>query len=49
MNEKGLTLIEMVITIVMLVVLVSVLAYILRVIVISWSSQETRAGGGYKS
>lgn len=44
MNEKGLTLIEVVITIVMLVVLVSVLTYIFRVIVISWSSQETRAG-----
>lgn len=44
MNEKGLTLIEVIITIVMLVVLVSVLTYIFRVILISWSSQETRAG-----
>ena len=50
MNEKGLTLIEMAITTVMLAVLVSVPWRIsCGVIVMPLPSQETRAGGGYKS
>jgi len=41
---KGLTLIELMITIVMFVILTGVIVYILRVVLLSWSSQETRAG-----
>jgi prepilin-type N-terminal cleavage/methylation domain-containing protein len=43
-SRGGLTLIELMITIAMLVILTSVLVSVLRVILLSWSSQETRAG-----
>ncbi len=43
-NRGGLTLIELMITIAMLVVLTLVLVSVLRVILLSWSSEETRAG-----
>lgn len=43
-TKKGLTLIEMMIAIVMLVILTSVIIYIFHGVLLSWSSQETRAG-----
>ncbi len=42
--KRGLTLVELIITIVMLVILTGVIIYILRVVLLSWSSQETRSG-----
>lgn len=42
--KRGLTLIELIITIVLFVILTGVIIYILRVVLLSWSSQETRAG-----
>lgn len=42
--KKGLTLMELMIVIPMFVILVAVTAYILRAVLLSWSSQETRAG-----
>ncbi len=44
MSRKGLTLIELIITIVMFAILIVVTTYVFRVILLSWSSQETRAG-----
>lgn len=42
--HKGLTLIELMITIVMFVVLTAVVVYVLHAVLLSWSSEETRAG-----
>ncbi len=42
--NKGLTLIELMITVVIFVILTAVVAYILRAVLLSWSSQETRTG-----
>lgn len=42
--KKGLTLIELMIVIIMFVVLTGVTMYILRAILLSWASQETRTG-----
>lgn len=42
--RNGLTLIELIITIAMFAVLTIVSAYIFRAVVLSWSSQERRAG-----
>lgn len=42
--KKGLTLIELMIVIVMFVILVGAMIYILRAVLLSWSSQETRSG-----
>ena len=42
--RKGLTLIELMISVVMLAILVIVLAFIFRAVLLSWSSQEKRAG-----
>lgn len=42
--RKGFTLIELIITILMLVVLVGVSAFVFRAVLLSWSSQETRSG-----
>ena len=42
--KKGLTLLELMMTIVMFVILTAVVAYILRAVLLSWSSQETRTG-----
>ncbi len=44
MGKKGLTLIELMITIVMFAILAGVTTYVFRAILLSWSSQETRAG-----
>lgn len=43
-TKKGLTLIEMMIAIVMLVGLTGAITYIFRAVLLSWSSQDTRAG-----
>lgn len=42
--KKGFTLIELMITIVMLVVLIGVSACVFRAVLLGWSSQEDRAG-----
>lgn len=42
--KKGLTLIELMIVIVLFVILTAVVVYILRAVLLSWSSQETRSG-----
>lgn len=42
--KKGLTLIELTITIIMFVILTTVTISVFRVILLSWSSQETRSG-----
>jgi prepilin-type N-terminal cleavage/methylation domain-containing protein len=42
--RKGLTLIELMITIVVFVMLASVIVYVMRAVLLSWTSQETRAG-----
>jgi prepilin-type N-terminal cleavage/methylation domain-containing protein len=42
--KKGFTLIELIITIVMLVALVGVTAFVFRAVLLNWSSQETRSG-----
>lgn len=42
--KRGFTLIELIITLIMLVALVGVTAYIFRAVLLSWSSQETRTG-----
>ncbi len=42
--KKALTLIELMMTIVMFVILTVVIVYILRAVLLSWSSQETRSG-----
>lgn len=42
--KKGLTLIELMIVILMFVILTGVIVYILRAVLLSWSSQETRSG-----
>ncbi len=42
--KKGLTLIELMIVIIMFVILAGVTIYILRAVLLSWSSQETRSG-----
>ena len=41
---KGFTLLELMITIIMLAALVIVSFYIFRVVIITWVSQETRGG-----
>ena len=43
-TKRGLTLIELMMTIAMFAILVIVVAYVFRVALISWSSSETRAG-----
>lgn len=43
-TQKGLTLIELMIVIVLFVILTAVMVFILRAILLSWSSHETRAG-----
>jgi prepilin-type N-terminal cleavage/methylation domain-containing protein len=42
--KKGFTLIELIITIVMLVALTGVTAYVFHAVLLSWSSEETRSG-----
>jgi len=42
--KKGLTLIELMMVIVLFVILTVVVVYILRAVLLSWSSQETRSG-----
>ncbi len=42
--KKGFTLIELMITVVLFVMLAAVTVYILRAVLLSWSSQETRSG-----
>lgn len=42
--KRGFTLIELMITIVMLAALVGVAAYVFRAVLLNWSSEETRAG-----
>jgi len=42
--KKGLTLIELMMVIVLFVILTAVVVYILRAVLLSWSSQETRSG-----
>ncbi|MDD5449471.1 MAG: hypothetical protein PHO42_02610 [Candidatus Omnitrophica bacterium] len=42
--KKGLTLAELIITILMFVILTGVIVYILRAVLLSWSIQETRSG-----
>ncbi len=42
--REGLTLIELMITIAMLVILIAVVCYVLIAVLLSWSSQEKRAG-----
>lgn len=42
--KRGLTLIELMMVIVLSVILTAVVVYILRAVLLSWSSQETRAG-----
>ena len=42
--KRGFTLIELIITIVMLAALVGVTAFVFRAVLLSWSSQETRSG-----
>lgn len=42
--KKGLTLIELMIVIIMFVILTGVIVCVLRAVLLSWSSQETRAG-----
>ncbi len=42
--RKGFTLIELMMTIAMFVILALVVVYVLRAVLLSWSSQETRAG-----
>lgn len=44
MMKKGLTLIELMIVIVLFVILTAVGGYMLRAVLLSWSSQETRTG-----
>lgn len=41
---RGLTLIELIISVAVLAILAAALAYIFRVVLLSWSSQEKRAG-----
>lgn len=41
---NGFTLIEIIITLIMIVILIATVVYILRAVLLSWSSQETRAG-----
>ncbi len=43
-TKDGLTLIELMTSIVLLVILTGVVVYVLRAVLLSWSSQETRAG-----
>jgi len=42
--KKGLTLMELMIVILMFLILTGVIVYILRAVLLSWSSQETRTG-----
>ncbi|MFA5275376.1 MAG: prepilin-type N-terminal cleavage/methylation domain-containing protein, partial [Candidatus Omnitrophota bacterium] len=42
--RKGLTLIELIITTAMVAILTVAMAYILRVVLLSWPGQEARAG-----
>ena len=42
--KKGLTLIELISTVIMFAILLGVAAYVFRAVLISWSGQETRAG-----
>jgi len=44
MSKRGLTLIELLITVAMFAVLAAASAYVFRAVLISWSGQETRAG-----
>ena len=43
-TKQGLTLIELMITMVMMVILMGVTVYIFRAILLSWSGEQTRAG-----
>ena len=43
-TRKGLTLIELMIVIALFVILIAVMVFILRAVLLSWSSQETRSG-----
>lgn len=43
-TNNGLTLIELVITIVMFIIIIGVAVYVFRAILISWSAEELRAG-----
>jgi len=43
-TKRGLTLIELMAVIVLFVILTAVVVYILRAVLLSWSSQETRSG-----
>lgn len=43
-KKEGLTLIELTIVLVMFAILIGVSTYIFRVVLLSWSGQETRAG-----
>lgn len=43
-TKRGLTLIELIITVVMFVILVGVATYVFRAVLLSWSGQEERAG-----
>jgi hypothetical protein len=42
--KRGITLLEVMITIIMFTILIGVLGYMTRVILLSWSGQETRTG-----
>lgn len=42
--KKGLTLLELMMAILVFVILMAVIVYILRAVLLSWSSQETRSG-----
>lgn len=44
--EKGLTLVELLITILMLTILAGVIVFIFRAVLLNWQSQENRAGIG---
>jgi len=44
MVKKGLTLIELMIAVVLFIMLAAVTVYILRAVLLTWSSQETRSG-----
>jgi len=44
MNRKGLTLIELMIVVVMFVILAAATFFIFRAVLLSWASEETRAG-----
>lgn len=42
--KKGLTLLELMMVILVFVILMAVIVYVLRAVLLSWSSQETRSG-----